>query len=274
MDSGDDDTPPGVLWDGENYSCAYDSLFVILYSIWTTKPKKWKKNFKDCNVYLSMLLEGFQKYLADTNSLEVARDNVRSILHEDNPVQLPYGYQGTSVALLATRMLYPVYRVSKPYICCSQCDHTVIIDSHHVSRVIFVPENTVCSTAQVVSGHFSYQTNQTCDNCMAPLESTVHFDNTPKILALNFSNQNFPISRTVKVMGADRFTVLHLKGIVYHGDFHFVCRVFADTGKIWFNDGIRTGRDSVEDGWLGRVSQPNLNMYQNKQACLIVYAQN
>ena len=39
----EDDTPPGTQWDGNNYSCAYDALFAILFNIWTTKPKKWKK---------------------------------------------------------------------------------------------------------------------------------------------------------------------------------------------------------------------------------------
>ena len=40
----EDDTPPGTQWDENNYSCAYDALFAILFNIWTTKPKKWKKN--------------------------------------------------------------------------------------------------------------------------------------------------------------------------------------------------------------------------------------
>jgi len=42
----EDDTPPGTQWDGNNYSCAYDALFSILFNIWTTKPKKWKQYFK------------------------------------------------------------------------------------------------------------------------------------------------------------------------------------------------------------------------------------
>jgi len=40
----EDDTPPGIQWDGNNYSCAYDALFTILFNIWAANPKKWKKN--------------------------------------------------------------------------------------------------------------------------------------------------------------------------------------------------------------------------------------
>ena len=31
--------PLGLIWDHNNYSCAYDSLFTILYNIWTDSPR-------------------------------------------------------------------------------------------------------------------------------------------------------------------------------------------------------------------------------------------
>ena len=39
----EDDTPPGTQWDGDNYSCAYDALFTILFNIWAANPKKMEK---------------------------------------------------------------------------------------------------------------------------------------------------------------------------------------------------------------------------------------
>src|ERR1700736_3445258 len=35
--------------------CAYDALFTILFNIWMSNPKKWKKIFKDSNEYVSTL---------------------------------------------------------------------------------------------------------------------------------------------------------------------------------------------------------------------------
>ena len=61
--SDEDDAPPSTQWDGDNYSCAYDALFSILFNIWVSNPKKWKKIFKDSNEYLSTLHDGFPKYL-------------------------------------------------------------------------------------------------------------------------------------------------------------------------------------------------------------------
>ena len=54
-----DDTPPGTQWDGNNYSCAYDALFTILFNVWAANPKKWKQIFQHSNLYLSTLHGGF-----------------------------------------------------------------------------------------------------------------------------------------------------------------------------------------------------------------------
>lgn len=56
-DHGED--PVGLVWDEENYSCAYDTLFTILRSIWAQKPSLWKQRFKDMNRTMNMLATGF-----------------------------------------------------------------------------------------------------------------------------------------------------------------------------------------------------------------------
>src|SRR5882762_1081712 len=42
-------SPSGLVWDGDNYSCAYDALFTILYEIWSTDTKTWKIRFREIN---------------------------------------------------------------------------------------------------------------------------------------------------------------------------------------------------------------------------------
>ena len=39
----------GLIWDGDNYSRAYDALFTILYEIWSTDTKGWTGRFKEIN---------------------------------------------------------------------------------------------------------------------------------------------------------------------------------------------------------------------------------
>jgi hypothetical protein len=42
-------SPAGLIWDGDNYSCAYDALLTILYDIWSTDTKAWTRRFKEIN---------------------------------------------------------------------------------------------------------------------------------------------------------------------------------------------------------------------------------
>jgi hypothetical protein len=56
MASNDSSTPSGLIWDGDNYSCAYDALFTILYEIWCNDTKVWTRRFKKINQHYLKLL--------------------------------------------------------------------------------------------------------------------------------------------------------------------------------------------------------------------------
>ena len=267
----DDDAPPGSQWDENNYSCAYDALFTILFNIWVTKPKKWMKIFQESNQYLSTLHDGFQKYLRGMSTLEVARDNVRTLLHENDPVLFPSGHAGSSVSALATQMFYPVYKVPQLHLQCSHCNHTIMINSNHIGRLMHVAHSATGSISQILENHMRHQSQQTCGNCNAPLGTKIHFSETHKIYAVDVTDRNVTLSRTVKIQGLVRATTLHLKGLVYHGGYHFTCRIIDESGNIWFHDGITTGRMSTREGKMGSISQPNLKECKNKQLCLVIY---
>jgi hypothetical protein len=146
----EDDAPSGTQWDGENYSCAYDALFTILFSIWVSKPKKWKKIFKESNQYLSTLHDGFKRYLSGVSTLEAARDGVRTLLYDNDPVLFPSGHRGCSVSALSTQIFYPVFKVPELHLKCSHFNHTIIINSNHVGRLIHVAYSATGSIAQIL----------------------------------------------------------------------------------------------------------------------------
>jgi hypothetical protein len=267
----EDDAPPGSQWDGNNYSCAYDALFTILFNIWVSKPKKWKRIFKDSNQYLYTLHNGFQKYMRGVGTLEVARDDVRTLLNDSDPILFPSGHNGCSVSALATQMFYPVFKVPQLHIQCSHCNHTIIINSNRVGRLMHVAHNATGSISQILEKHMCHQSQQVCSNCNAPLETTIHFSDTHKIYAVDVTDRNVTLSRTVKIQGLTRATTLHLRGLVYYGDYHFTCRIIDDSGNIWFHDGMTTGRIAIKEGGFGSISQPNLKQCRNKQLCLVIY---
>jgi hypothetical protein len=45
----EDDTSPGIQWDGDNYSCAYYASFTIFFNIWAANPKKKKEKIYSKN---------------------------------------------------------------------------------------------------------------------------------------------------------------------------------------------------------------------------------
>ena len=267
----EDNTPPGTQWDENDYSCAYDALFTILFNIWAANPKKWKKIFQDSNEYLSMLHNGFQQYLRGVSTLETARDNVRALLHENDPVLFPSGHTGCSVAALTTQMFYPVYKVPQLHLQCSHCNHTIMINSNRTGRLMHVAHSATGTISQILEKHMCHQSQQVCDTCNAPLSTTIRFSETHKIYAVDVTDRNVTVSKTVQIKGSLRATKLHLKGLVYHGGYHFTCRIIDDSDNIWFHDGISTGRTSINDGKFGTVSQPNLKVCRNKQLCLVIY---
>ena len=100
----------GTQWDGNDYSCTYDALFTILFNIWAETPKKLEKLlFQNSNQELSILHDGFQKYLRSVSSLEAACGSVQTLLYEDYHILFPSGHTGCSVLALKTQMFYPAY---------------------------------------------------------------------------------------------------------------------------------------------------------------------
>jgi hypothetical protein len=270
----DDDAPQGTAWDGDNYSCAYDALFFILYNIWVAKPQKWKKIFKNSNKYLSALHDGFQNYLTGVDTLEVARDHVRTLLHNNEPLLFPYGHMGISVSALATQMFYPVYKVPQLHLHCSHCNHSVVINDNHVGRIMYVNSNATGSISQILDNHLHHRSQEVCSNCNAPVHSTIHFSETHKLYAVDVTDRSISVSQTIKIQGSVHSTILHLKGLVYHGGCHFTCRFVDQSGNIWYHDGMGIRRTSTKEGKFRTISQPNLKMCKNRKLCLIIYAQN
>jgi hypothetical protein len=65
---------------------------------------------------------------------------------------------------------------------------------------------------------------------------------------------------------------LHLKGIVYHGEFHFTSRIISEDNIAWYNDGRTTGKNCIDDGHLKSISK-EINTCRNRNIVFAVYAQ-
>src|SRR5882724_4611948 len=164
-----------------------------------TKKMKKKKKIQESNQYLYTLHDGFQKYLRGVDTLEAAHDSVRALLYENDPVLFPSGHTGCSVSALTTQMFYPVYKVPQLHLQCSHCSHTIMINSNRIGRLMHVAHSATGSISQILESHMCHQSQQVCGNCNAPLETTIHFSETHKIYAVDVTDRNVTLSRTVKI---------------------------------------------------------------------------
>ena len=190
--------------------------------VYKTK-KKWKKIFQDSNQYLSTLHDGFQQYLSGISTLETACDNVRTILHENHPILFPSGHLGCSVSVLTTQMFHPENKPLQLHLQCSHCNYTMLVYSNCTSRLMHVSLNMTGTISQILEKHMQYQSREFCSTCNAPLDKNLHFSETHKIYAVDVTDRNVTISKTVNLQGSVHATTLHLKSLVYHGSYHFTC---------------------------------------------------
>lgn len=98
-----------LSWDRNNWSCAYDSLFTMLFGIWNEKPSYWNKIFKSQSLYVQELVKGFQQFRVGKLSFNDVRDKVRLLLHNSKPLSFPNGHHFASVNELARVLLDSVF---------------------------------------------------------------------------------------------------------------------------------------------------------------------
>ncbi|KZT23153.1 hypothetical protein NEOLEDRAFT_1020936, partial [Neolentinus lepideus HHB14362 ss-1] len=65
----------------------------------------------------------------------------------------------------------------------------------------------------------------------------------------------------------------YLRGIIYHGDYHFTCRYVDKIGDIWFNDGMETGRACFKEGNIQNTPLQDLMSCRGKSIATVIYAQ-
>jgi len=83
-------TPRGLQW--ENNSCAYNSVFTVLLYLWRELSLTWEDGLVPIeNGNLRRLFSGFSLAEEGSTFIEQARDDVRRVLHDQNPTDMLFG---------------------------------------------------------------------------------------------------------------------------------------------------------------------------------------
>jgi hypothetical protein len=89
--------PLGLIWNENDCSCAYDSLFTVLYHIWNKGQSKHKAYFENRKQHFQTLHSKFMSLSKKTCTFESVCDHLRAILHRKKPLQYCYGKNYTDI---------------------------------------------------------------------------------------------------------------------------------------------------------------------------------
>jgi hypothetical protein len=265
-------SPLGLVWDQYDYSCSYDSLFVVLYNIWIMDPDNWSEEFDSINDdHLGVLSEGFKLVLEGHASLEDIRDTLRVQLHELDGNKFPMGQRGASVGDLASIMLQSDRTLTESQIMCSACGYAEDKTPYHMKHFLIPTGTGTPSTLAWVSDLYT-TTKRICPNCSNAMIKKINYIELPKLLVLEYPNTTITTSHEIKLVVNDETAVLHLRGIVYHGENHFTCRIISSEGDMWYHDGMTTGNRCATDIGLNISTDANLKTCKGKRLVLVIYA--
>jgi len=196
--SEDSSSPSGLIWDGDNYSCAYDALITILYDIWSTDTKAWSRRFKEINQHhLKSLAACFKKYMNGQANFETARDTIRRELHSQSPVQFPYGTRGTSVSALASTLFAPQNLVAMSSPECTNCEYSEPSIDDRLDFVLYEKEDTPKSTSHWLRS-LEHETHKKCPRCFSVTMQPISFKSFPNMLVFEINSRNIKISKTLE----------------------------------------------------------------------------
>ena len=241
--------PKGFIWDGNNYSCAYDALFTVLYDIWNENRFLWNVNARYLNSkYLQSLGTDFLAASQGMKSLEIVRDDIRKILHIKDSQTYPYGHVGTSLSQLTLDIFSTDVKISKSQETCPNCNFFRPAVDDNLGCVFVMDHNASKSTSHTIDT-FAYPSAEKCPECLSNMISRVYYTYFPSMLVFDHSTYTIKPSKYLKFTGpSNKMIKYHLRGLLYFGNFHFTSRVISPEGDVWYHDGMNMGSECRSQG--------------------------
>src|SRR6202044_194682 len=174
------------------------------------------------------------------------------------------------LAGLAAEIFYTMKTLAFASVKCTQCDYEDDPVNDSLSLILYEMSNKSELTGLWLK-NLKCHTSEKCPDCSKPLQKSISYNSPPPLLIFEINSNNITLSKTIGFKGDDRMKVLQLKGMIYHGDFHFTSCIVSSDGVVWFNNGITTGRQCKKDGDLGTMSSRKVMKCRGKKLVLEIY---
>jgi hypothetical protein len=277
-------SPLGLTWDQDDYSCAYDSLFTVLYHIWTKGQSKHREYFEKGTHWFQILHTHFISLLNETCTFESVRDQLRTILNLEKPLEYCYGENYTDINQLVTDLTLTKSLATS----CLQCLNCTFSTNAHLR--CFQDYTTVgwgsedrekLSQSASIQSYLNYKlikknerTHKFCPKCHNLLYNTQYINELPSVLI-------FSLAPWIDINKGLTFDVLNsskeyiLKGIIYSNRHHFTARLIDENLNVWYHDGQTTRSLCQREQSLIQVNDiVPLKKFGQYEAILAFYTEN
>src|ERR1700733_11403718 len=135
--------------------------------------------------------------------------------------QFPYGTRGTSVVALTSAILAPhdFVAISSPE--CTSCEYSESSIDDRLEFVLYEKEDTPKSACKWL-GSLKHETHEKCPHCFSAMMQPINFKSAPSVLVFEINSRNIKVSKTLKFEQEGETVVLDVRGLIYHGDFHYI----------------------------------------------------
>ena len=267
-----DQSPLGLIWDSIDYSCAYDSLFTILYHIWNEGESIHKSYFENGTHYLQFLHSNFHLLHSNQCTFENLRNNLRIILNSNNPLQYPFGKSYTNIDKLireftseesyGTTQLQCLkcnFMIQKPYSYLQ--DYTAVgWCSSDYEKLQYTATIQQYLNFKIIKN--KEKTNKVCPNCLrsnkkySQLCTTQQINKLPAILIFVIAPWiDINVSLMFNTSGSSKKYIL--KGVIYTNGSHFTARIIDKYFTIWYHDGQTTQSLCQREQYLMQIENIN-----------------
>lgn len=294
------ETMPGCKW-SNTWSCAYDCVFMALYSIHRSATEEWKLRWSVSTPCVIALAEKFNKLDAvrDTSReallINEMRDEFRAYMakvdHEAFPRDRP---KAVSIWQLLTVVLHWTNRtlrlVTRPGYHSVNSGHRPVDrstmlqdlydrkDDHLAAKDRHTHQCWINSACTL--DHESIWRPTHSKNCGNGSSTTFVLNDPPLILVLchtpTMGDNVLPV-RSLRVPGRGGQVRYSLHSIIYWGNNHFTSRIFVG-GRTYMYDGQKASGDCLREAGsdIENLSQSELGRFaklDGRTAYLFIYAQ-
>lgn len=225
--------PVGMKW-SEN-SCAYDSVFTILFNIWQHDHQRWNFVFEQLgNEFCALFAQEFEGYHRKETSLEAGRDIIRRELGKVD--RFLHFREYTSIEQVCQAVFSTSEVVYEAYY---QCPSRHRFPCSRNNSIFFQVSNKFPSTSRWMETN-SWQGTNLCQTCGLRVRIETNFSIAPPLLALEFSRRDMEIDHSLKINVHGNLHRYNLAGVVYFKpeESHFVSNIVTEDNWVWYYDGL------------------------------------